>query len=104
MPRAALPLWCLIHTDNKGTARVWLEPYGSSPIGARLYAATAGFKLEEGETAQTFEIKQTAARKIPKEMIGRVLESPEVERLMKIFAKTAAVGAIRQMKRSGTPV
>jgi hypothetical protein len=51
VPRAALPLWCIIHTDNKGTARVWLEAYGASAIGARLYAATAGCELEEGETA-----------------------------------------------------
>ena len=34
--------------------------------------ATAGFKLEDGETAQTFEIAPTAARKLPKGMIGRV--------------------------------
>ena len=89
MPRAALPLWCIIHTDSKGTARVWLEAYGASAIGARLYAATVGFELEEGETAQSFQIKQTAARKIPKQMIGRVLQGPEVEWLMKIVLKTA---------------
>jgi hypothetical protein len=49
MPRAALPLWCIIHTDSKGTARVWLEAYGARAIGARLYAATVGFELEEGD-------------------------------------------------------
>jgi len=89
MPRAALPHWCIIHTDSKGTARVWLEAYGASAIGARLYAATVGFELEEGETAKSFQIKQTAARKIPKQMIGRVLQGAEVEWLMKILPKTA---------------
>ena len=74
--------------QRKGTPRVWLEEYGASAIGARLYAATAGFKLEDGETAQTFEIAPTAARKLPKGMIGRVLQGAEVERLMKIIAKT----------------
>ena len=55
--------------------------------GAHLYAATAGFDLEEGETAQAFEIEPKAAKKIPKDMIGRVLQGAEVERLMKINAK-----------------
>ena len=88
MPRAALTLWCIIHSNDKGNSRVWLEEYGASAIGARLYAAMAGFKLEDGETAQTFEIAPTAARKLPKEMIGRVLQGAEVERLMKIIGKT----------------
>jgi hypothetical protein len=88
VPRAALTPWCIIHSNDKGTPRVWLEEYGASAIGARLYAATAGFKLEDGETAQTFEIAPTAARKLPKGMTGRVLQDAEVERLMKIIAKT----------------
>ena len=87
--RPASTLWCIIHTDDKGTSRVWLEEYGASAIGARLYAATAGFKLEEGETAKTFEIAPAAARKLPKSMIGRVLQGAEIERLMKIITKTA---------------
>jgi len=78
----------IVHSHDKGS-RVWLEEYGASAIGARLYAAMAGFQLEEGETAQTFEIAPAAARKLPKDMIGRVLEGAEVERLMKIIAKTA---------------
>jgi hypothetical protein len=86
MPRAALTLWCIIHSNDKGDSRVWVEEYGASAIGARLYAATAGFKLEDGETAQTFEIAPTAARKLPKDMIGRVLHGAEFERLMKIIA------------------
>ena len=86
MPQPASTLWCLIHIDEKGTSRVWLEEYGASAIGARLYAATAGFKLEDGETAQTFDLAPTAARKIPKSMIGRVLQGAEVEHLMKIIA------------------
>jgi hypothetical protein len=81
-----MPLWRIIHSHDKGS-RVWLEEYGASAIGARLYAATAGFDLEEGETAQAFEIEPKAAKKIPKDMIGRVLQGAEVERLMKIIAK-----------------
>ena len=88
MHRTASRLWCIIHTDDR-TSRVWLEEYGASAIGARLYAATAGFKLEDGETAQTFDLAPTAARQIPKQMIGRVLQGAEVEHLMKIIAKTA---------------
>ena len=65
MPQPASTLWCLIYIDEKGTSRVWFkEEYGASAIGARLYAATAGFKLEDGETAQTFDLAPTAARKI----------------------------------------
>jgi len=79
-------LWCIIHSNDKGS-RVWLEEYGASAIGARLYAGMAGFQLEEGETAQTFEVAPAAARKLPKDMIGRVLEGAEVEHLMKILAK-----------------
>ena len=75
-------LLCIIHSNDKGS-RVWLEEYGASAIGARLYAAMAGFQLEEGETAQTFEIAPAAVRKLPKDMIGRVLEGAEVEHLMK---------------------
>ena len=37
------------HSNDKGDWRVWLEEYGASAIGARLYAATAGFKLEDGD-------------------------------------------------------
>ena len=87
--RTPSTLWCIIHTDDKGTSRVWLEEYGASASGARLYAAMAGFELEEGETAQIFEIARTAARKIPNQMIGRVLEGAEFEHLMKVLAKTA---------------
>ena len=48
---------------DKGGSRVWLEGYGASAIGARLYAALAGFKLEEGIIAQTFRIvRQPPAR------------------------------------------
>ena len=78
-------LLCIIHSNDKGS-RVWLEEYGASAIGARLYAAMPGFQLEEGETAQSFEIAPAAARKLPKDMIGRVLEGAEGERLMKILA------------------
>ena len=77
----AMPLWCLIHSNDKGNSRIWLEEYGASAIGARPYAAMAGFQLEGGETAQAFEIVSTAARKLPKGMIGRVLQGAEVERL-----------------------
>ena len=88
MHRTASTLWCIIHTDDKGTSRVWLEEYGASAIGARLYAATAGFKLEESETAQTFDLAPAAARRIPKQMIGRVLQGAEGSNtLMKILAK-----------------
>ena len=86
MHRTAFTLWCIIHSNDKGDSRVWLEEYGASAIGARLYAATAGFKLEDGETAQALEIAPAAARKLPKGMTGRVLQSAEVEQLMKIIA------------------
>jgi hypothetical protein len=37
-------------SNDKGISRVWLEEYEASAIGARLYAAMAGFQLEDGET------------------------------------------------------
>jgi len=76
------------HRQHRHRARL-AGSIRASAIGARLYAATVGFELEEGETAQSFQIKQTAARKIPKQMIGRVLQGAEVEWLMKILPKTA---------------
>jgi len=80
-----LKLWCIIHSNDKGTSRVWLEEYGASAIGARLYAAMVGFNLD-GETAQTFEIAPTAARKLPKDMIGACCTALTLERLVKIIA------------------
>ena len=54
-----------------------------------LFPSTCGIPvavLEDGETVRIFEIAPTAARKLPKDMIGRVLHGAEVERLMKIIA------------------
>ena len=84
-----MALWCIIHSNERGGSRVWLQEQTATVLYARLNAALAGFKLEEGESAETFKIEPAAARKIPKRMVGRVLQGTEVERLMKILAKTA---------------
>ena len=48
-----MALWCIIHSHPKGGSRVWLEEQTATVLYARLNAAMAGFKLEEGESAET---------------------------------------------------
>ena len=78
-------LWCIIHSNDKGS-HVWLEEYGASAIGAPSPPQCLDFLARRRRDRPVLQIAPAAARKLPKDMIGRVLEGAEGERLMNNLA------------------
>ena len=74
-----MPLFWLAKTVD-GERRYWLQE-ASWPIYAMLRAAMAGFT--GGRPDEIIELDKRATRRVPKNMIGRVLSQGEAEELLK---------------------
>jgi hypothetical protein len=68
--------------EQDGERSVFLQP-ASSQIYAALRAAIAG---HEGKLVENIELDPKTARKIPKKMIGRVLQLREATALLERLA------------------
>lgn len=80
-----MPLFWIVHT-LKGNPEVFIQDADGGDI-ARLKASIAGF---EGPYSDMHEPDAKIAAKIPKKMIGRVLDQKEAEVLLKKIGKMIA--------------
>jgi hypothetical protein len=68
--------------EHEGARSYFLQPAAES-IFAQLKSAIAGH--EGGKPVEVSEIDPESARKVPKDMIGRVLSEREVRKLMRLI-------------------
>jgi len=76
-----MPSFWIVHTRN-GAPAVFIQD-AASLVYARLAAAKAGF---DGTFVEGHELDAKTAKKIPKQMIGRVLLQKEAAALLKRMA------------------
>jgi hypothetical protein len=71
-------LWWIVHEDD-GKPSVFVQE-ASSLVHARMKANLAG---HGGEFSQAHQLDEKTAKKMPKDLVGRVLNQKEAMRLLK---------------------